>query len=448
MSDLRKAWGLLVGVGLVLAGCGGGGGGTAGGGPAGGSGRAVPSINLADSANVSVVFLSGTPPIPDSVPAPADGDQIAVMRLIQFQNGATDYIPSTDNANIVPISVNLNGYTMQSRDFGVAIPAGTASRLLTEYPFEVNRMQELQTNATTGLLEPANLTAIAPAAAATVPFDTQLRVLRGRTSSINVLLDPIALSFNATDGVVFDEDRFALLNYNPYENAITSFLSDYVAFDISGLPLAQRPTLSASGVEADRILFSGDGIAISEGLGDVSVFELLDPIAISAGTIYQGPIIQGQRAANTYVLNRRSPGAPDPDNPDADPTTVVALTGVWRDYASVIVPNSEFNMVSFPTSADGTSQQLVAFNQSGGRITAMWQGRVTFEVPGDTTRGSFVLFPLETVDDSDPAGEVRGTVSNFLMSNGVVREGDFTFTSSLPAGFPFPSSGSFVVFRR
>jgi hypothetical protein len=413
----------------------------------------VASINLPESGNVSVVFLSGSPPIPAAVLPPEAGNQIAVFRLVQFQNGAAEFIPSLDHANVVPISVNLNGFTMQTRDFGVAVPPGTASRNFTEYPFEVERMQQLTTNPVSELLEPRDLTAIVPAwpppGERPVPFDTQLRVFRGRTSSINILLDPLALSHDPAEGrVVFDEDRFAFLNYNPFEKAITSFLSDYVAFDISGLPPEQRPTLSATGMEADRVLFSGDGIAISEGMGLTSTFELLDPIAIVEGTIHEGPVIQGHPAASTYVLSRRSPGPPDPDNPDADPTTVVSLTGVWRDYARVITPATEFNMIAFPRSDDGTDQQLVAFNQTGGRITAMWQGRVSYEVDGDATRGTFVLFPLETLDDAEPTGEVRGTVSNFVMREGVVRQGDFQFATPLPSGFPFPSSGSFVVFRR
>ncbi len=420
---------------LVLAaaiiGCGGGGGdnGTTGTtGTTGSTERSVPTVNLAQNGLVNVTFLSGAD-------RRAPGSQIAVIKKVEFLNGVTNVIPDTQNVVDQPISVLLDGYTINSRQFSVSFDATTPVQTFTEFPFEVAQLQEEDPTAPNGIrdLTSANSVAIQPSQ----PFDVDLKVYPGRQTSLQVRLDDQTIFYDDATGVNFDEDRFTSLNYDLRTRSIRGFISDYVSFDLSGMDEQDRPVTTGSGEAADKILFSGDGIAISKGLGTDSIFELLDPVAIKSGTIAEGPVIGGQRTQNSYTLQELDP----------IDTPVAALTGIWRPYSDVLSSNSEINAVAFPNSTDDTRQQLVFYKVSGGKIVALWQGEVQYGVNGDNTKGVFSVFPVNTVVEAEPTGEVSGTISNITYVNGVVRRADWDIASA-PAEFPFGNSGAFVVLRR
>lgn len=416
---------------MLAIGCGGNGeGGGGGGGSAGGGGRSYPTVSLGSSGFVSATFLSGKD-------RRAVGSQLAVFKFIQFQNGVADYIPNTANINFSPLTVQLDGYTINTRDIVVNFGASEASKSYVEYPLQVTQMQEIiDDEGNVNDLTSANgIAYVAPN-----PFDTRIRCFPGRRTAVQIRLDEDIIRFDQAFGVVFDEDRFTDLNYDLRYKAIRGFLADYVSFDLTNMADADRPTVTATADPADRIFFSGDGIAISTGVGSQSAFELLDPIAIKSGTVHLGSIIGGVATQNTYFL----------DEEDAGMNLVTALTGTWKDETKVISnPSSTTTAISFPTSDDGNNQQFVVYQKNAaGQIIAMFQGEIIIGVGNDITKGRFTIFPVSTVDDAIPTDQVDGTLSNLVYVNGVVVRGDWDVTSALPASYTMPTSGGFSVFRR
>jgi len=431
-------WSLAALAAIVVAGCGGSG--SKGGGtivtP---TGRTVPVITLGAEASVQPVFLSGAQRSFEI------GSQVAVIDFVEFTNESGAVVPSPDRVNFTPMFVNLSGYTINSRSFSVAFAANESSQRFTEFPLQIASIREVTDIDGNTILRYDQRTS------APNPFDINLRVFPGRYSSIQVRLDDLVVSYDDIAGIQFDEDRFTEINYNPKLSPprMTSFLSDYVAFDISGLTAAQRPTLSTS-EDADRVLFSGDRIALSNGVGADSLLEVLDTDGTTfTGTLNPASTIQGTSTLPTYTLEAEDPSF----------STIVSLLGVWRDSSRVITTTDTITAVSFPNSAesdtpqtDGDRQQFLIYQTNGGVITSMWQGEVTFGDPdnggGDTTKGTFLIYPISTLDDAIPTGEVRGTVSNLVYVNGTVRRGDWDIIGTVPANFPLPRLGGFGVFRR
>lgn len=430
-------WSVAALAAIVVAGCGGSGGGN--GNVVTPSGRTVPIITLGAEGSVQPVFLSG-----------ADrsfeiGSQVAVIDFVEFTDPTGTVVPSPDRVNFTPMFINLSGYTMNARAFPVGFEPTQSSRRFTEFPLQIASIREVvDVDGDTILRYDQRITVPSP-------FDINLRVFPGRFSSVQVRLDDQVVSYDDIAGIQFDEDRFTDINYNPKvsPSRMTSFLSDYVAFDITGIPSAERPLLS-TGEEADRVLISGDRIAISSGIGVDSLLEVLDTDGQSfTGTLNPSSTIQGTQSLPTYTLESEDPAF----------STILSLVGVWRDSNRVITTTDTITAISFPHSSepdapdvDGDRQQFLIYRTNGSAITAMWQGEVTFGDPdeggGDTSRGSFLIYPVSTLDDAVPSGEVRGTVSNLVYVNGTVRRGDWDITSAVPANFPFPLLGGFGVFRR
>ncbi|MCE9559852.1 MAG: hypothetical protein K8R88_12995, partial [Armatimonadetes bacterium] len=133
--NMIQNWKWIAALALVgsIAGCSGDGAAAGGGGGGGGViTRSVPGVTLGTKGVVSVVFLSGQDRRSRGV-----GSQIADINSIQLQNGPSDYIPSTDVVQLSPLSVQLDGYTINQRDIQVSLN-GAASKSFTEYPLIIN----------------------------------------------------------------------------------------------------------------------------------------------------------------------------------------------------------------------------------------------------------------------------------------------------------------------
>ncbi len=432
----RKNWLLMAGLTVAVVGCGGGG--DNGGGviiPP--ENRSRPTVALGAKGVVQTVFLSGS--------GRAAGSQVAEINVIRFGNGGADFIPSADNALNQGIRIALDGFTLNQRTFGVDF-AGSSGQSFTQFPMEIARMFVEQGDGSVSPLTPEGTNAFVPP----VPFDTKLRVLPGRVSTLTVRLNDQILAFsNATSSVIFNSDLFVAQNYDRNQNAMASQFSDYLSFDISHMAANQRPPLSNSGSPAERVFYSGDGIAMSVGMGQSSEFELLDPINIRGGKVSLGPVIGPNgntvQGSNVFILDDSGPNA----------TSVTSIIGTWKNFEKVVQVADTVSALAFPSSreTDSTSdmeeQQFLVFSSDGtGNVSNMWQGQVFYNTAGDPTRGTFRLFPTATITDAIPTEEVSGTVSNLTFRNGVVTGGDWDITSATPSSWTFPLLGGFSVYRR
>ncbi|MEZ0325640.1 MAG: hypothetical protein ACAH95_07020 [Fimbriimonas sp.] len=240
---------------------------------------------------------------------------------------------------------------------------------------------------------------------------------------------------------VFDQNRFNELNETP----VQGFINDYVSFDISGVPAAERPVMS-DGTLVGRVFSSGDNYAVSPASLSGHI-ELLTPQVTEPIIGNYGPpgTIGGSTHPGTFTLQQ------------LDPTDlfnlrkIVALQGIWREYTNVITGLDTWNMITFPNTLDATEQEAVFFRRDGsGVITSFFFGYVDY----DTDTGHF--FPVRTLVSgiSDPAAEVTISITGQFDKRGnstqaaqLTRTGNYTVT--VPGGLPAdaPSGGSFLVFR-
>lgn len=443
MKDSMK-W--LVGVvGLVvLSGCGGDGGGRIPP-PPPGPDRAVPTVVLNDPAAVTLTFITGQG-------RRAPGSLTAVVGAQFLQNDVNDVIPKLDQTNFPDLRLGLDRYTVNSRTFAATIPDDAGSKTYREFPLEIFSLEQEDDF---GQLEP--ITFNPPALLVEPPLDLDLRLFRGRYSTIQVNLDDAIINFDfGTGQVIFDRFLFEDKNYDQLTGSVRSFLADYVAFDLTQADDDLRPSMS-DGTPADMVLFSGDGIAVSQGFGFDGSFELLSPVRVEQGIIRLGTVIGGVRTSGVYSLLELDPR-------DLEGLTkITSLAGPWRTHKEAFKAVPPFATVAFPSTSDNNVQWLVMWKQNADAdVTDMWQGVVKYEDAGNLppTRGTFQLWPIAQIDDADASNEVRGTVSNIIATpnyaiiNNVrvligydVRRGDFDVTQS-NALFNFPLQGGFVVYRK
>jgi hypothetical protein len=427
---LKKA---LIGLAVVAfaIGCSNGGGGTTTGGgvtgggvtgggvTGGGTGLPAPTVNLGTSTNAKIQYLSGQG-------RRAVGSQFAILDIIRVQNGDADVAPVDQNTST--LNVQLDGYTINSFDFSVQVPAGTPSKTYTQFPLRVERI--LQENATGGQ------TTVYPGPSVLLgTFPVNFTAFPGRDVTMLVKLDDAMLGFNTTTSTVrFDRTIFEDENFDPVLGTMVGFISDHVSFDISAMPAAQRPRLQNSEA-ADMVMFTGDQIAISKGFGGIGTFNMLRPLLVEDG------IVRQTTGGGTYTVI-------EPDPRDPNPISLPQLTsleGAWRPYTAVLNNLQSFNMVVFPNSRGLNEYQAVAFNRNGsGQITAFWQGSLTLS---GTASGTIEMWSLDQLVPATATNPANGTASSLIVQNGVVTGGQFTFTTP-PAGFPFPTTGNFVVLRR
>ena len=133
-------------------------------------------------------------------------------------------------------------------------------------------------------------------------FPARIRVLPGRDTSVPIFLDDSMFSVVGSE-VVFNEDAFRLRNN--LENAgdeISTYFSDYVSFDITGLPAGEIPVLT-NGQPAQRLLISGDNNALGTTNGtpriEVLTLDAAEPIV---GTYGPEGTLGGRNTHGTYDL--------------------------------------------------------------------------------------------------------------------------------------------------
>lgn len=441
-DSLKWVYGVVGAIALV--GCGGGGGGRTPL-PPPGPDRSIPTVVLGDPAAISLSFITGQG-------RRAPGSLTAVVGSQQFANSVSDVTPTLDQSTFPQMFLGLDRYSINTRTWAATVPADQGSKLFSQFPLEIFSLEQEDDF---GNLQP--LTTQEPALLVEPPLNLDLRIFRGRYSTVQVALDDAILNFDFGSGqLIFDQALFEFRNYDPRFNAVRSFISDYVAFDLTHADPALRPTMT-NGLPADMVLFSGDGIAMSQGFGFDGSFELLSPIRVEQGIIRLGAVIGGVKTNGTYSLLELDPR-------DLDGLAkITSLAGPWRTHRDVFKSVPPFAMVAFPSSDDDFTQWLVLWKQNAdGDVTDMWQGVIRYVDLGSSapTSGTFQLWPISQIDDADAANEVTGTVSNLVSTpnyetvNGQrvltgysVRRGEFDVTNTNDR-FNFPLQGGFVVFRK
>jgi len=372
----------------------------------------------------------------------AQGDLTAIVSRASL----TDEFGTETTTLLSPISLLLKGFQHQAARLDIK-PLGRDSRLFQTFNLDFTDFEIDNGNASPNHLAPPN----------NLPFGApaRIRIFPGRSTSIPIFVDDSM--FDASGGsVVFNSDQFLAVNLGT-GSEIKSFLSDYVSFDISSLPLAARPLLT-NGDPAGRAYFSGDGIALSEGgqydsNGNVfspprderGLFEVLtqDVSAPIEGHFAPSQIITGVPTPGTYSLV-----SPDPTDLSGI-ARITALQGTWYDYTKVLVSSLNFELITFPDSDDDKDQDAVGIVKTGNKITALYFGFADLEA------GTFDIFPISgVVNGTDTTGELTGTLTGMVTGNNVIttvvhqmRSGTFTFTGGTrPASIP--NTGRFLVFRR
>jgi len=442
---LKKTYLLLL-AGVIIVGCGG----TDGSGLTGGStsgttsgstgGRAIPNSRLSDVAEFQFLYLSGQGRrAVDSI--------VATIRDGQIQNSASDYFPTTQQGTGTGIRVALDGYTINSLNLNDRIERNVPSKTYSQYPLQITRFERVTTTGYQTLFS-GNFTVNPP-----IPINVSL--FPGRQTTLQMKLNDAMFDIQTAGGtttVDFDEVQFAQENYNLVDQRVNGFLSDFVEFDLRNLAAGDRPQL-LSGAPAERVMFSGDAVALVSGSGNNGSIEVLPPttdITTRFAGIFRLPgDIGGRPTPGTYVVTEPDPRTPN----DPNATLLTALQGIWRnhrevlDYANiqngfsmVAIPNHEDK---FPTPDGEDGFQLLIYNQSGSTITAMYQGRIRFT---DASNGVIEAWSIDQVDTAGTQNPAIGTASNFEMKNGRVVAGDFVITVQ-PPNWPFPVTGSFRVLR-
>lgn len=428
-------WGLPMAALAIIIGCGGNGSGSAIV-TTGGDGRTAPTVILNDIASVQTYFVTGQGRRQAT-------SLVAVVKSLRYENSITEqFLPGLDFSTYPELHMRLDSYSDNSRIYNAIIPQGDTSLFYDSLPFEINRIDEVD-NATGQVTQ---LTSAAPAVFQNPPFTIGLRVFRGRTTTMQYNLNDGSLGFDPIAGAIFDSDFFLFENLDIQTGVIRGFFSDYISFDLSNMPAADRPLL-ADNTAADRVLFSGDGICHSSGLGATSKFEFLNPIKIEAGRIFGGVVLGGVTAKGTFNLLEDDPR--DLNNiPITDVAKLTALKGTWVDHKEVIIPNSDFSVLAIPNTMESNEQQLVIYSANqAGKVTKMWQGVVRYGDGGDPKKGHFSLWPISQIDDASVANQIDGEVYDLVYVNDVVRDGKYTVTAG-PNTFPFPRQGQFTVYRK
>ena len=245
----------------------------------------------------------------------------------------------------------------------------------------------------------------------------------------------------------FEPNQFLVANENPSDGKIDGFLSDYLSFDISHV--ASKPTMpDFPGELAQRIFLSGDFYAegyTTPASGKSSGFDVLTAFGTMPGT-YKGvdPVV----GLATYQLTQPGPGTLN-----VNPGNITSLEGTWFDTTQRITATDSTLMISFPGNKDTSSQELAIIGRNGTTITSMYFGTLNFNANGNAT---FFAFPIADLEPGSVAGQISGTLSNLVNTNGAgvsksgawwqnVGAGTYTVTSGTPSGVS--SSARLVVYR-
>jgi len=273
-------------------------------------------------------------------------------------------------------------------------------------------------------------------------FTARIRAFPGRDTTVPIFLDD-AMFDTSGGNVVFDESRFIANNLSGSPLAIQSFLGDYVEFDLTGLPVADRPQL-LTGDFAGRFFISGDNYAMGEP-SSAGTFEVLTEDAQRFTGTFGPEHTIGSYFPGTYTLYQADPS-------DINGIAkIISIAGGWKSSNHVLTNPGAFEVITFPTHQDNAHQEMVAATfDANGNATKLYFGFLNYD------QGKFELHPVKALTDpTDFTGVLTGTVANFTNASGgttsapnAIRFGQYAFDSSqtLPAGFL--NNGTFVVFRQ
>ncbi len=281
-----------------------------------------------------------------------------------------------------------------------------------------------------------------------IPFNMTCSLMPGRTSSITVFLNDAMFAPDGFGGLTFLNADFEVLNYDPIDLEMKAHLSDYLAFDISGIA---NPPLMTSGGPATAVYFSGDAIGLSDTpTGVPTLFEVLVPESPDPGS-FEGFCALAPsfppNSPNTYTLRQI--------DPRSLPGTafITALQGTWKWWVnpnqasqSPILNSGNFVFLTFPQTSDDGRQDCVMIALAGGQITEFYFGEI------DLNTDSFVAWPIFEVTEGTTNDEISGSLGSYVLRPGGaggqrdVRSGAFNIDSGvIPVGFP--TIGKFIVYR-
>jgi len=277
-----------------------------------------------------------------------------------------------------------------------------------------------------------------------IDVSARIRTFPGRRSGVPIYLDSDMFETQSVDGVtsVLIKPESFLARNNEETGGLRSILSDFVAFDLTGMPEADRPQLS-NGQPAGRFLLSGDNYAITDANPQQGGIELL--------TSEVSEPIPGTYVAEKTIGSTNTPGTYQLLQPDPTDLTgiakIVAFRGEWKDQARAFSGMGNFEVILFPSSKDDEMLEAVAVVRSGNVVSNLYFGFANLD------SGELTLNPIKNLVAGTTDGEITGSVSNFRTRNGggtvlpsAVRTGTFNLTGgTLPAGFS--GSGTFVVYR-
>jgi hypothetical protein len=367
----------------------------------------------------------------------APGEMVAKMAALDVRNNSDDLVMTTK-----VINATLNSYALYSINDQFLLPNGIPFK---QYSIFSLKIQEISGDDTNG--NPVFWSGFFGQ-----EFDADVMLARGRDTviqfNINDAIIPTAHPINGPD---FQRPLFELENYNPDTLRMEGLFSDYVAFDISSMSAADRPNIIINATpagECDMVLFTGDSVAVSSGIDGLDTFQVLhpnfDPMAnTDTGQINSPSIIGGAPADGTYTLF-------EPDWRLIDPSQgiIVSLQGRWRPYTQVLSNIGSNMMVVFPNSRNDKENFTAVYlaRDNTGTITALWHGPARFTGPNANELRLTRVRDTLSLAEIDPA---VGVMSDFIMLNGEVTVGTFTFPAlGLPVDFTLPLTGQFRVFRR
>lgn len=400
------------------------------------------SLTLSDAQRDSIVDYTN---LRVRVTAENPGDRVSWVSF-EVRDSAQVIIPGDLQGSDTLPHVRLDGYTSNSYLVSVPNPVFKAPNSFDSLTMGLLRLDEIGLGgnripvAENIRLEDLDVDLLP------VPFALDLTVFSGRQSTVTLRLDNEVLRFDSdTDTVVFDRDLFKELNFDPTEQALLSQLSDYISFDLSAMPAANRPTMS-NGSVATFLHVSGDAVALStnprrlDSANTASNFEVIHPLFVDEGFLIEPQQLGTGTAVGSYTLIE-----PDPRDILDEGLVITAAKGSWRPFTDVLGNMGDFVMVAFPNSRDTDVQQVVAFTRNAaGRATNVHVGMV------DYADGDFYLMPVAYASMLGPGNAPAehlfyGTVSELNRVGGVVRHGTFTLDNA-PAGWP--DTGLFVVLRK
>lgn len=427
-----KKWLIAFLAGAVVVGCTGGNGGIVGTttGTTSGStgsttgttsgGRQLATVNLpSTAAQANIVILSGEG-------RRGSGDNHATFNVFQWGRGSIDIVPTVFQGSLAGIQCNLGGYTMNNTTFTQDLGDGVMAKNFTDLFLQV---WDYGVEDQFGHVQSVYVGA--PVSLPGLPINATL--VRGRQTTIQTYLNDSSIGF-AGGAITFDQTGWDNDNLPSGVTALPGFLSDFVSFDLTPMADADKPSMQVGGL-ADKAMFTGDQTGLARGMKTVGSFDLYSQSFVESGVITPPVTIAGQPAPGTYNVYE-----PDPRGTPPTALLITAVQGIWRSYTEVLADVPSFNMLVLPTTKANGQHQVVAFNRSGSGVSALWYGTVTLS--GST--GTVTLHPIKEL--GAPTTTATGTFDTFTMANGVVANGKFTMNTP-PAGWPFPTTGDFLVFR-